>query len=160
MPCSGQNAWLFVGYGVVAPEYGWDDYADLDVSGKTVVMLVNDPGFATKDDSLFKGNSMTYYGRWTYKYEEAGRQGAAAAIVIHETAPASYGWDVVSGSWTGAQYDLVRPDGGASRTLVEGWLHKDAAQTVFSAANLDYDAMKTAALTQGFKPVPMGNLKL
>jgi len=151
---------VFVGYGVVAPEYGWDDYADLDVSGKTVVMLVNDPGFATKDDSLFKGNSMTYYGRWTYKYEEAGRQGAAAAIVIHETAPASYGWDVVSGSWTGAQYDLVRPDGGASRTLVEGWLHKDAAQTVFSAANLDYDAMKTAALTQGFKPVPMGNLKL
>lgn len=92
---------VFVGYGVTAPEYGWDDYAGVDVKGKTVVMLVNDPGFATKDEELFKGNAMTYYGRWTYKFEEAARQGAAAALVIHETAPASYGWDVVSGSWTG-----------------------------------------------------------
>ena len=98
---------VFVGYGVTAPEYGWDDYAGLDVAGKTVVMLVNDPGFATKDEGLFKGNAMTYYGRWTYKFEEAARQGAAAAIVIHETEPASYGWDVVSGSWTGEQLSLI-----------------------------------------------------
>jgi len=151
---------VFVGYGVVAPEYGWNDYAGLDVKGKTVVMLVNDPGFATGDETLFKGNAMTYYGRWTYKYEEAGRQGAAAAIVIHETEPASYGWDVVSGSWTGAQYDLVRPDGGASRTNIEGWWHKDTAESLFKKAGLDYMDMKAKALKSGFKPVPMTGLKL
>jgi len=151
---------VFVGYGVVAPEYGWNDYAGLDVKGKTVVMLVNDPGFATGDETLFKGNAMTYYGRWTYKYEEAGRQGAAAAIVIHETEPASYGWDVVSGSWTGAQYDLVRPDGGASRTNIEGWWHKDTAESLFKKAGLNYTDMKAKALKSGFKPVPMTGLKL
>ena len=151
---------VFVGYGVVAPEYGWDDYAGLDVAGKTVVMLVNDPGFATQDPDVFKGNAMTYYGRWTYKFEEAGRQGASAAIVIHETAPASYGWDVVSGSWTGAQYDLVRPDGGASRTLVESWIHKDSAEAIFAASGLDYEALKKAAAQPGFKPVPMDGLTL
>jgi len=151
---------VFVGYGVVAPEYGWNDYEGLDVKGKTVVMLVNDPGFASGDEHLFKGNAMTYYGRWTYKFEEAGRQGAAAAIVIHETKPASYGWDVVSGSWTGAQYDLVRPDGGASRTNIEGWWHKDTAETLFSASGLDYIDMKSKALEKGFKPVPMEGLKL
>lgn len=151
---------VFVGYGVVAPEYGWNDYAGLDVKGKTVVMLVNDPGFATKDETLFKGNAMTYYGRWTYKYEEAGRQGAAAAIVIHETAPASYGWDVVSGSWTGAQYDLVRPDGGASRTILEGWWHQDTAEELFSAAGLDYATLKSESVEKGFKPVPMEGLTL
>jgi len=146
---------VFVGYGVVAPEYGWNDYAGLDVKGKTVVMLVNDPGFSSKDDALFRGESMTYYGRWTYKYEEAGRQGAAAAIVIHETAPASYGWGVVSGSWTGAQYDLVRPDGGASRTQIEGWVHYDAAKEMFEKSGLDLEAQKQAALSNSFKPVPM-----
>jgi len=151
---------VFVGYGVVAPEYGWNDYAGLDVKGKTVVMLVNDPGFATKDENLFKGNAMTYYGRWTYKYEEAGRQGAAAAIVIHETEPASYGWDVVSGSWTGAQYDLVRPDGGASRTMVEAWWHKDTAEELFTASGLDYTTLKSQAVTKGFKPVAMEGLSL
>ena len=151
---------VFVGYGVVAPEYGWDDYEGLDVKGKTVVMLVNDPGFATKNDDLFRGNAMTYYGRWTYKFEEAGRQGAAAALIIHETAPASYGWEVVSGSWTGAQYDLVRPDGGASRTQIEGWLHYDAANALFSASGLDLEEQKQAALTQGFKPVAMPGVSL
>ena len=151
---------VFVGYGVIAPEYGWNDYAGLDVKGKTVVMLVNDPGFATKDENLFKGNAMTYYGRWTYKYEEAGRQGAAAAIIVHETEPASYGWDVVSGSWTGAQYDLVRPDGGASRTIVEGWVHKDTAESLFKAADMDYSEMKAKAVTKGFAPMAMGELKL
>ena len=151
---------VFVGYGVVAPEYDWNDYAGLDVKGKTVVMLVNDPGFATKDESLFKGNAMTYYGRWTYKYEEAGRQGAAAAIVIHETEPASYPWEVVSGSWTGAQNDLVRPDGGASRTILEGWWHKDTAEDLFKASGLDYAEMKSKAVTKGFKPVLMEGLSL
>ncbi len=151
---------VFVGYGITAPEYGWDDYAGVDVTGKTVVILVNDPGFATKDEALFKGNAMTYYGRWTYKYEEAARQGAAGAIIVHETAPASYGWDVVSGSWTGAQYDLVRPDRGASRAAIEGWVHLDAAEQIFSAAGLDYGSLKNQAAVKGFSAVPMGDLQM
>ena len=105
---------VFVGYGVVAPEYGWDDYAGVDVTGKTVVILVNDPGYATEDPDLFKGRSMTYYGRWTYKYEEAARQGAAAALVVHQTAPAAYGWGVVEGSWTGPQLDPAPCAGGST----------------------------------------------
>lgn len=151
---------VFVGYGVVAPEFGWNDYAGMDVAGKTVVMLVNDPGFATKDDALFKGKAMTYYGRWTYKFEEAARQGAAAAIVIHETEPASYGWNVVSGSWSGAQIDLVRPDKGMSRAALEGWLTVEASQKLFEDAGLDFAAQKAAAATKGFKPVAMSGLKL
>ncbi len=151
---------IFVGYGVTAPEYGWDDYAGLDVKGKTVVMLVNDPGFARKDESLFKGNAMTYYGRWTYKYEEAGRQGAAAAIVIHETEPASYGWNVVSGSWSGTQVDLVRPDGGASRTQLEGWITDEKAEALFNSAGLDFTEMKAVAATKGFKPVSLPDVTL
>ena len=121
---------------------------------------VNDPGFATKDANLFNGNAMTYYGRWTYKYEEAARQGAAAVLVIHETEPASYPWEVVSGSWTGEQYDLVRPDGGASRSALEGWLHIDAAQNLFDKAGLNMRQLMTAAAQKGFKPVPMSGLSL
>ena len=151
---------VFVGYGVNAPEFGWNDYAGLDVEGKTVVMLVNDPGFATKDEKLFKGNSMTYYGRWTYKYEEAARQGAAAVLVIHETEPASYGWNVVSGSWTGEQYDLVRPDKGASRAALEGWITYDQAEKMFASAGLNLAKMKTDAALKGFKPVPAPSLTL
>lgn len=151
---------VFVGYGVVAPEYDWNDYAGMDVKGKTVVMLVNDPGFATKDEALFKGNAMTYYGRWTYKFEEAARQGAAAAIVVHETAPASYGWDVVSGSWSGAQIDLVRPDKGASRAALEGWLTLEASTKLFADAGLDFSELKTSAAKKGFEPVAMPGLKL
>ena len=151
---------VFVGYGIVAPEYGWNDYEGLDVEGKTVVMLVNDPGFATKDEKLFKGNAMTYYGRWTYKYEEAGRQGAAAVLVVHETEPASYGWDVVSGSWTGAQYDLVRPDGGESRAILEGWLHYRSAKRLFKEAGLDFEAEKAKAVTKNFKPIPLEGMQL
>ena len=151
---------VFVGYGVNAPEYGWNDYDGVDVKGKTVVMLVNDPGFATKDETLFKGNAMTYYGRWTYKYEEAARQGAAAAIVIHETEPASYGWDVVSGSWTGEQYDLVRPDKGASRTALEGWVTYDQANQMFASAGLDLAKMKTDAALKSFQAVPAPALTL
>lgn len=151
---------VFVGYGVNAPEYGWNDYDGIDVTGKTVVMLVNDPGFATKDDALFKGNAMTYYGRWTYKYEEAGRQGAAAVLVIHDTAPASYGWDVVSGSWTGEQYDLVRPDAGKSRASVEGWLHLDTATQIFEAAGLNLAEQMAAAASKDFKAVDLTGLQL
>ena len=151
---------VYVGYGVVAPEYGWNDYEDLDVAGKTVVMLVNDPGFATQDPDLFNGESMTYYGRWTYKFEEAGRQGAAAAIVIHQTAPASYPWEVVGGSWTGPQNDLVRPDGGASRTLVESWVDEATAEAMFAAAGMDFTEMASAATSPDFEPVDMGELTL
>ena len=148
---------VFVGYGVVAPEYGWNDYEGLDVEGKTVVMLVNDPGYA-REDELFKGKSMTYYGRWTYKFEEAGRQGATGAIIVHETAPASYGWDVVANSWSGAQADLVRSDGGDNRTLYEGWITEETARALFAEGGLDFDEMKTAAKTEGFTHVDMGEL--
>lgn len=151
---------VFVGYGIVAPEYGWNDYEGLDVKGKTVVMFVNDPGFATKDDALFNGNAMTYYGRWTYKYEEAARHGAAAALIVHETKPASYGWNVVADSWAGGQIDLVRPDKGASRASLEGWLTLDASKALFDKAGLDFDTQKKAAAKKGFKPVPMDGLKL
>ena len=150
---------VFVGYGVVAPEYGWDDYAGLDVEGKTVVMLVNDPGYA-RGDELFKGKSMTYYGRWTYKFEEAGRQGATGAIVVHEEAPASYGWDVVENSWSGAQADLVRGDGGANRTLFESWISTEAARTLFAEAGLDFSEMKRRAKEPGFTSVDMGDLTI
>lgn len=151
---------VFVGYGVVAPEYGWDDYADVDVTGKTVVMFVNDPGFATKDEALFNGNAMTYYGRWTYKFEEAARQGAAAALIVHETKPASYGWNVVADSWAGAQIDLVRPDKGASRAALEGWLSLDASKALFESAGLDFDKLKAAAAQKGFNAIPMSGLSL
>ena len=149
---------VFVGYGVVAPEYGWNDYKGLDVKGKTVVMLVNDPGFGTQDPELFKGNTMTYYGRWTYKYEEAGRQGATAAIVIHETEPASYPWAVVEGGWTGPQLDLERPDGGANRAQLEGWFHYDTAKAVMAASGHDIEALKKAATQKDFKPVMLDGL--
>jgi len=149
---------VFVGYGVIAPEYGWNDYDGIDVEGKTVVMLVNDPGFATQNSDLFNGNAMTYYGRWTYKYEEAARQGAAAAIVIHDTAPAAYGWGVVEGSWSGPQLDLERPDGGAGRAIAEGWFSNEAARALFDAAGLDLDALQEAATSADFKAVPMTGL--
>jgi len=147
---------VFVGYGVVAPEWEWNDYEGLDVRGKTVVILVNDPGFARKDTTLFDGPAMTYYGRWTYKYEEAARQGAAAAIIVHETEPAGYPWDVVVGSWKGAQFDLVADDEGASRVAVEGWIPGDRARELFQAAGFDYDSLKLRADQRGFRPVPLG----
>ncbi|MEM8770095.1 MAG: M28 family metallopeptidase [Pseudomonadota bacterium] len=149
---------VFVGYGVVAPEYGWNDYEGLDVEGKTVVMLVNDPGFATQDPDVFNGNAMTYYGRWTYKYEEAARQGATAALIIHDTAPAAYGWGVVERSWSGPQLDLERADNGASRVAAEGWLSNEMARELFSAAGLDLDEQMQAALSADFAPVAMTGL--
>ena len=147
---------VFVGYGVVAPEYGWNDYEGVDVEGKTVVMLVNDPGYATEDPNLFSGRTMTYYGRWTYKFEEAARQGAAAAFVVHETAPAGYPWEVVSGSWSGPQFDLVRPDDNMSRIRIEGWLTVETARNVFARAGLNYDSLKASASSGEFEALPMG----
>ena len=116
------SAMVFVGYGVVAPEYDWNDYAGVDVKGKTVVVLVNDPGFATGDSEFFNGNAMTYYGRWTYKYEEAARQGAAGVIIVHESEAAGYPWQVVTGSWSGEQFDLVAEDRNLGRAAIESWI--------------------------------------
>ncbi|WP_269517834.1 M28 family metallopeptidase [Alteromonas sp. BMJM2] len=138
---------VFVGYGVNAPEYKWNDYEGLDVEGKTVVILINDPGFENPKSGKFQGTTMTYYGRWSYKYEEASRQGATGAIIVHESAPASYGWSVVANSWSGPQYGLVSEDKGASRVAVEGWLTLDAAKQVFSDAGLDFDAEKAKAMS-------------
>ena len=146
---------VFVGYGIVAPEYDWDDYAGVDVRGKTVVMLVNDPGYATQDKDLFKGNAMTYYGRWTYKFEEAARQGAEGAFVIHETGPAGYPWDVVRSTWTGPQFDLVTDDMNLSRCAVEGWFTGELARNLFVLARQDFDSLKAEAARPGFRAVPL-----
>lgn len=144
---------VFVGYGVVAPEYGWNDYAGIDAEGRTVVMLINDPGFASSDPDLFNGNAMTYYGRWTYKYEEAARQGADAVIIIHETEAASYGWNVVSGSWSGPQFDLQRPEGSTPFVGAETWITNERARELFGSAGLDFDALVEAAHQPGFEAV-------
>ena len=146
---------VFVGYGVDAPEQDWNDYAGLDVKGKTVVMLVNDPGFHAHDAKLFDGKRMTYYGRWTYKFDEAARKGAAAALIIHDTEGASYGWDVVKNSWSGPQYDLPAKDDPAPRLPAQGWITGEAAKTLFAGAGLDLAKLRAAANKRGFKPVPM-----
>jgi Zn-dependent M28 family amino/carboxypeptidase len=147
---------VFVGYGIHAPEYGWNDYAGIDVRGKTVLILVNDPGFVTGEEALFRGKAMTYHGRWTYKYEEASRQGAAAAIIVHETAPASYDWGVVRNSWSGPQFYLDRDDGNAGRNLLEGWITEARARQLMELAGQDFDALKAAAVRRGFRAVPLG----
>ncbi|MBY5921089.1 M28 family metallopeptidase [Ferrimonas balearica] len=139
-----QSDVVFVGYGIHAPEYGWNDYAGLDVTGKTVVMLVNDPGFATGEPTLFKGDTMTYYGRWDYKFAEAGRQGAAAALIIHDTKPASYPWLVVQNSWTGTQLGLA--DVSDPHPLVEGWIKKDAAKRLLAQSGLNLDSLMAEAV--------------
>jgi Zn-dependent M28 family amino/carboxypeptidase len=151
---------VFVGYGVVAPEYGWDDYKDVDVRGKTVIMLVNDPpvrvaGSAEQDASVFKGPAMTYYGRWTYKYEIATEKGAAAVLIVHETIPAGYGWSVVEGSFSREQFDIVQR-GENTRVPVEGWIQLDKAKALFAAAGQDFDALHAAAATKEFRPVALG----
>ena len=142
---------VFVGYGINAPEYNWNDYKNIDVTGKTVVVLVNDPGFATQNDALFTGNAMTYYGRWTYKYEEAARQGAAAVFIVHETAPAAYPWGVVESSNTGTKYTLMDNNLNASELPVMGWLTLDATEQLFKSANLSYQQLKQQALNDDFK---------
>jgi len=149
-----QSELVFVGFGIVAPEYNWNDYQGLNMEGKTAVILVNDPGFHTQDPAIFQGKAMTYYGRWTYKYEEAARQGAAGAIIIHDTAPASYGWNVVSNSWSGPQYHLAEA-GNDPKLDVEMWITYDQALNLFSQAGLDLAAMQEAALKPDFKAVPI-----
>jgi len=146
---------VFVGYGVDAPEQKWNDYAGQDWKGKTVVMFVNDPGFHVGDEKLFDGKRMTYYGRWTYKFEEAARKGAAAALIVHDTAGASYGWDVVKNSWAGPQYDLPAKDDPETRIPVQGWLSADAAKALFAGAGLDLAQAYKDASKRGFKPVPL-----
>jgi Zn-dependent M28 family amino/carboxypeptidase len=144
---------VFCGYGVVAPEYQWNDFKD-DVKGKIIVVLINDPQL--EDQTKFGGKAMTYYGRWTYKFEEAARQGAAGALIIHETPFAGYGWEVVRDSWFGEQFDIVRGDKGASTVPLQGWITKDVAVSLFKAAGYDFDDLKKKALQQDFKPIPLG----
>jgi Zn-dependent M28 family amino/carboxypeptidase len=146
---------VFVGYGINSPEYNWNDYAGLDVKGKTVLMLVNDPGYATSDTNLFNGKSMTYYGRWTYKYEEAAREGARAAIIIHETGAAGYPWAVVQNSWSGAQFYLEDNDLSKSDLKFKAWITTEAAKKIFESAGLDYNSLVIEATKRGFKPVDM-----
>lgn len=144
---------VFVGYGINAPEYQWNDYENVDVKGKTVVVLVNDPGFATQDNALFTGNAMTYYGRWTYKYEEAARQGAKAVFIIHETAPAAYPWSVVESSNTGSKYSLVDNENNVSKLPVMGWIQHAVADKIFTSAGLSLEDMQLFALNKNFKAV-------
>ncbi len=148
---------VFVGYGINAPEKGWNDYAGMDVHGKTVIILVNDPDWETKaagkDAGPFEGRTMTYYGRWTYKYEEAMRQGAAAALIIHQTEPAAYPFTVISSTAAAAKLDIDTPDKGMGRVGIEGWLTHDAATRMMAAAGLDLSTLEAAAKVKGFKAV-------
>lgn len=148
---------VFVGYGINAPERGWNDYDGVDVTGKTVVMLVNDPDWQTPGlEGTFNGRAMTYYGRWTYKYEEAARQGAAGALIIHDTEPASYGWNVVESSWSGPQAYAQRGENAPPLTTMNGWVQKEVAREILSAAGQDLDALSEAAKSEDFTPVELG----
>ncbi|MFV0645384.1 MAG: M28 family metallopeptidase [Sphingomonadaceae bacterium] len=153
-----QNSELvFVGFGINAPERNWNDYAGIDMKGKTAVILINDPDYETEGlEGPFGGRAMTYYGRWTYKFEEAARQGATAAIIVHDTFPAAYGWNVVDSSWTGPQVYPQSADGGADQTAMNGWIQKSAAEKIMAAAGQDLATLGAAAKKQGFKPVPLG----
>jgi Zn-dependent M28 family amino/carboxypeptidase len=152
---------VFAGYGVTAPEYNWDDFKGIDLKGKTIVVLVNDPQIpdpsdaAKLDPRTFNGPAMTYYGRWTYKFEEAARRGAAGALIVHETGPAGYPFSVVQGN-LGEKFDLVTPDKNMGRASIEGWLSNDAARRLFKMAGQDLDALKKQATSRDFKPVPLG----
>ena len=153
---------IFVGYGVVAPEYKWNDYAGIDVKGKTVVILINDPGNEdpSPDPKFFKGRAMTYYGRWTYKFEEAARHGAAAAIIVHETGPAAYGWQVVRSSNSGTRSWIKSTDKNLGMVPIESWISLDVARQLFKRAGLDYDQFKVLANRRGFRAVPMNGESL
>ena len=152
---------VFVGYGIVAPEYGWDDYKGLDVCGKTVLMLVNDapvvdPATGKLDPAIFKGNAMTYYGRWSYKYEIASAKGAAACLIIHETGPAGYPFAVLGGGWGTESFDLISPDKNEGRVAIEGWVTHTALERLLTAAGApNYSALKAAAVKRDFKPIPL-----
>lgn len=148
---------VFVGYGINAPERNWNDYEGVDVVGKTVVILVNDPDWETEGlEGTFNGKAMTFYGRWTYKYEEAARQGAAAAIIVHDTEPASYGWNVVESSWGGPQAYPQRGDNAPDMTLLNGWVQKEVAREILAAAGQDLDELTAAAKVEGFTAVDLG----
>jgi Zn-dependent M28 family amino/carboxypeptidase len=153
---------VFVGYGVVAPEFNWDDYKGLDVKGKTLVMLVNDPPVANPadpselDPKTFGGKAMTYYGRWTYKYEIAAQKGAAGALIVHETGPAGYPFGVLQDSNIGEKFDLVAPDKNMSRISIEGWLPVEQGRRLLQMAGQDFEALKRQAATREFRPVPLG----
>ena len=146
---------IFAGYGVVAPEYGWNDYEGLDVKGKTVIVLVNDPGFGAEDSTFFKGQTMTYYGRWTYKYEEAARQGAAGIFIIHDTAPAGYPWMVVQNGWSGPALFLDQAEG-KFKPQIQGWITRDAAIKLFEASKADLKNFVEKARSKDFKAIPLG----
>lgn len=146
---------VFCGYGVVAPEYNWNDYNDLDVTGKTVVLLANDPGYVTEDSSLFNGRSNTNYSQWTYKFEEAARQGAEGAIIIHETDPTGFSWEVALDRWTGPQYDLAAEDSNLSRCAVEMWFAEEVARDLFERGGYNFDSLKAQAATPTFQAVPL-----
>ena len=145
---------VFVGYGVKAPERGWDDFKGQNLKGKVLVMLVNDPDFEGGEGE-FGGKAMTYYGRWTYKYEEGARQGAAGVLVVHETAPASYGWATVKNSNTNAMFDIVRKNPRAEHPPMEGWIQRDLAARLFADSGLNLEAMKAAARKKDFRPVTL-----
>lgn len=148
---------VFVGYGIVAPELGWNDYAGIDMRGKTAIILVNDPDYADESEQgLFKGRRMTYYGRWPYKFEEAARQGATGAIIVHDTFPAAYGWNVVQSSWSGSRYQVEAANDGMDQTQVNAWVQKHVAEQILAAAGQNLATLTKAAQTKGFKPVPLG----
>jgi Zn-dependent M28 family amino/carboxypeptidase len=144
---------VFAGYGIVAPEYDWNDYEGIDWKGKTAVVLINDPGFKSGDSTMFKGNEMTYYGRWTYKYEEAARQGAAGVIILHDTEPASYGWNVIESSWTGARLTIASE---FPKLEVESWASGESAEKMFEASAMKGQDYKSLSRTKDFKPTPLG----
>lgn len=146
---------VFVGYGIHAPERNWDDFKGMDLKGKILVVLINDADFEEPALDTFGGKAMTYYGRWTYKYEEAARQGAAGMLIVHEDAPASYGWNTVRNSWTGPQFDIVRADPSKDRVAMEGWIQRDVAVQLFQHAGLDFEALKAQARSRDFRPVEL-----
>ena len=147
---------VFVGYGIVAPEYAWNDYANLDVHGKTVLVLVNDPGYAAKDPTVFKGITMTEYGREAYKVEEAVRQGAQGVLLIHDAAALGFGWDAIQATWSGTRFEPPAADANAGRAAIEGWIHNDAARALFTAAGIDFARTTAAAAHPGFKAMRLG----
>src|SRR5216117_3749202 len=152
---------VFVGYGIIAPEYGWDDYKDADVRGKTILMLINDPAIpdpkdpSKLDDKMFKGKAMTYYGRWTYKYEIAAQKGAAAAVIIHETEPAAYPWQVVKSSWAKENFELDNPNKNMDAVSARCWLTLDVARRLLADCGQNFDGVKKSAVTKDFQPVTL-----
>ncbi|CAN5292366.1 M28 family metallopeptidase [soil metagenome] len=151
---------VFVGYGIHAPERNWDDFKGMDLKGKILVVLINDADFEDPSLDTFGGRAMTYYGRWTYKYEEAARQGAAGLLIVHESAPASYGWNTVRNSWTGPTFDIVRADVAAERVPMEAWITRDTAVALFQHAGLDFEALKVQARSRDFHPVVLPHAEM